>query len=374
MNSDERILQILDNSACLSKGQMTGYLKHTLFPEELRAVELHLSSCAFCNDALDGLELQQDPEKLLASLVLPALPAISPKEKPKEKKETPVIVKAEKSNNGTEERTNGKKNTRTEAPVAEHTPFRSGNTKWLRPLGIAAGLVLAFGALWYFELRPHKSEELAMNADTVQAESIPEPSAKENPKIAAAAPVKVKDTVKATHARTGDTLVAANKSTAAKGKPDSARKTSSPKAEEAAAQVMAATAPARDNPEKEDKQSEDAAAKKKTAALAQQADVAPAAAKVKEETKKKELTDYEKGLQLYKQKQYGSALLYLRAAESDASDPKHWDAVYYSALCHKNLDKKRKAIKMFQRVIDAGAPQKTAAQKQIDELKKKDAE
>src|SRR5690606_22510663 len=40
-----------------------------------------------------------------------------------------------------------------------------------------------------------------------------------------------------------------------------------------------------------------------------------------------QLSDFETGVDLYKKKQYASALLYLKAAASDESNPRHWDAV-----------------------------------------------
>jgi hypothetical protein len=39
-------------------------------------------------------------------------------------------------------------------------------------------------------------------------------------------------------------------------------------------------------------------------------------------------------------------------------------------MCNKSLDRKRKAIKYFERVVAAKAPQAKAAQKQLDDLKK----
>lgn len=376
MNADQRILQILENSACLSKGQLLGYLKHTLYPEELRAVELHLSTCALCNDALEGMELQQDPDKLLASLVPPVLPAVVlPKEKPKEKKEAVVTPKQEK----------------TTAPATKPaqtapTPVDNGNVQryqprnlWLKPLGIAAAVALGFGALWFFEFRkkeePHplasqtadtNNNAIARSADTV------------GPHTAAAPPVdEAKLLAERKHK---DSLLLAKKEEARhKARKDSIALLAAQKAsaeQEKATQGLLAK---QTENEKESTAVADVATRKAMAApaMARSKEDAPKESKEDKDGKdskdtKKVMTDYELGMQKYKEKNYASALLYFKSAESDKGDPKHWEAVYYSALCNKNLDKKRKAIKLFERVIDANAPQKKAAQKQLDELKKKE--
>ncbi len=377
MNADQRILQILENSACLSKGQLLGYLKHTLYPEELRAVELHLSTCALCNDALEGMELQQDPDKLLASLVPPVLPAIVvPKEKPKEKKEAAATPKQEKP-------------VVPAAKPAQPTPAQTDNghvhrlphrNPWLKPLGIAAAVVLGFGALWFFEFR--KKEEprsLASQVVDTNNNAIARSSDTQGPQLAAA-PAVDEAKLRAERKHKDSLLLARKEEAQHRARKDSlallAAQTASTE-QGKAAQTQGLLAKQAES-EKESTAVADAAPRKAMAA--------PAAARSKEEAPKeskednsskdakKVMTDYELGMQKYKEKNYASALLYFKSAESDKNDPKHWEAVYYSALCNKNLDKKRKAIKLFERVIDSNAPQKKAAQKQLDELKKKDKE
>lgn len=366
MNADQRILQILENSACLSKGQLLGYLKHTLYPEELRAVELHLNTCSLCNDALEGLELQQDPDKLLASLVLPVLPAITvvPKEKPKEKKDTPASAAA------------AVKPAQATAPAAGENiqRFKPGN-RWLRPLGIAAALVLGFGALWYFEFR--KEEKPGQLAQTTVPDNttLPVTGDTGNSRLTAAAGPATSEEIKvaADTQKHKDSLLLARKEEARhKAHKDSllaiAQKTTA--AQEVNQGLLAKQATA----EKESTAVADNADRKPMAAPAAASRSKEEASKEDSKETKKVMTDFELGMQKYKEKNYASALLYFKSAESDKGDPKHWEAVYYSALCNKNLDRKRRAIKLLERVIDAGAPQKKAAQKQLDELKKKDKE
>lgn len=361
MNADQRILQILENSACLSKGQLLGYLKHTLYPEELRAVELHLSTCALCNDALDGLELQQDPDQLLASLVPPVLPAIvvPPKEKPKEKKEIHTVAPV------------AAKPAHAAAPgEGHHVQHLRPRNLWLRPLGIAVALALGFGALWYFEFRQEEPPKLARQTAENTAPNNENTGDTGHQPLAAAAPMPDQAQLEAEQKHKDSLVLAKREEARRKARKDSlalaAQKTA--QSQEQAQGLVAKQAAA----EKESTAVADVEAKKPMAAPAVAARSKEESSKEDTKEPKKALTDFEQGMQKYKEKNYASALLYFKSAESDKSDPKHWDAVYYSALCNKNLDKKRRAVKLFERVIEANAPQKKAAQKQLDELQKKD--
>lgn len=352
MNSDERILQVLENSACLSKGQLLGYIKHTLYPEELRAVELHLSGCPICNDALDGLELQANVDELLSSMVPPVLPAIAPKEKPKEKKEVAPVIKVEKT---------------PAAPKAAEVPEPANSEaadvrrpfSWKRPLGIAAALAIGFSALWYFEFRPKDNNEIAANTEA-ETEVPATGSNAENRQIAAApAMEQAKETALADAVKAKDSSIAKKED-----------KTKVRKDTISAAPVMAARQ-AVPEPAAAAERKEDTQARDKAEQMAAKAAVARS--KEKEESpKKEELSDYENGLKLYKQNQYASALLYLKQAEGDENNPRHWDAVFYSALCNKYLGKDRRARKQFERIIKADGSYKKAAQKQLDEMKNKE--
>src|SRR5690554_4154753 len=85
-NKDEQLLKILDNSSCLRKRQMLSYVKKELFPEELRAVELHLVACNLCHDAIEGLRELGDIEKEIGELPVPIFPKIELTTKSIEKK------------------------------------------------------------------------------------------------------------------------------------------------------------------------------------------------------------------------------------------------------------------------------------------------
>lgn len=361
MNTDDRLLQILENSACLSKGQLTGYIKHNLYPEELRAVELHLSSCALCHDALEGLELQQDADQLIASMAPPVLPALPGKEKPKEKKEPPPVK--------VETAAHTMRNAAT--PAQDQHPKSSSKTtalpvrnKWLKPLGIAAAILLAFGTLfWHFEFnRDNSKREIALHTEPSPAIAPEQQQASDK---VAPNTIPVKDSIAGIMAKkhTDSVVLAKREEQKRKTRKDSLVLALASKKGDSDNAVTESSALASLKSTADEAENAPVAAKKATA---------PAmVAKGKEETKK-EATDYELGMQKYKEKNYASALLYFKSAESDKSDPKHLEAVFYSGICNRNLSKDRKARKLFERVVEAGGPLKKSAQKQLDAMKNND--
>lgn len=365
MNTDDKLLQILENSSCLSKGQMIGYLKHTLYPEELRAVELHLSSCALCNDALEGLETQQDVDKLLASMVPPVLPAAAVKEKPKEKKEVPA-AKPEKAETAVPLTRNTIQQVSEPDPKNDiHTnPFRP-QRRWARPIGIAAALALICGALWYFKFNKENSERQIAGHINQPSSNAPVAGmdSEEQAAMQAVTPDQQDSMKKVAEKKHSDSVYLARKeeqklkahkdsiSLALEANGDSGKNIAAENQSVAAAKTA----------ETDEKEQPEIAMKRVAAT--------PAVSKPREESKE-EPSDFELGLQKYKQKNYASALLYFKSAESDKGDPKHWEAVYYSGLCNRFLNKDRKARKLFERVVDAGVPLKKSAQKQLDDMKK----
>src|SRR6202012_4469572 len=146
MSNEKNILQVLDQSACLRKGQLLGYLNKSLYPEELRVVELHLSSCALCSEALEGMETVKNAKQLIASIKLPVLPAVIIPEKVIEKKELPSVKVAEPAAMSHPKGRHAKTSLPSEKNVPETKPV-SKKTNWVRPLGIAAALLIGGGAL-----------------------------------------------------------------------------------------------------------------------------------------------------------------------------------------------------------------------------------
>jgi hypothetical protein len=56
------------HTACLTEQAIYDYLDGKLLPQESHAVEKHLLDCAFCSEAMEGLELVKDRSKVMAAL------------------------------------------------------------------------------------------------------------------------------------------------------------------------------------------------------------------------------------------------------------------------------------------------------------------
>ena len=149
---------------------MLNYRKGVLFPEELRAIELHLAECELCNFALDGYDHVKDPESLINSLTIPAL---NTKKQPEEKKdkevEQPKIVKKVEAD--LPKQSVPKKIIQEQRPkrVAFKSEKRSSGTIY-KIAGVAAVLLIGFGLVWYFEfnnndLNPTNRSELLVEND-----------------------------------------------------------------------------------------------------------------------------------------------------------------------------------------------------------------
>jgi len=368
MNSDERILRILETSACLRQSQLLAYINGSLFPEELRVVELHLSECDLCTDALEGLSSITEKEAFINSLTAP-VPAENP---PSEKKHTPPVP-PEPIYKRTDSK--GQPHAEKASPSKIHTAPRPRNYSWLGGIGIAALLILGGTLLWQFEVN-HKKTEMPLAVNQPEKESYVKDSE---------TPAAGDNRDATTGKQAGKTVpsrpdTASSVAAAVPGKPadntmlqptgnNMPGKTDTPAAGTQTAKAEKAIAPVTENAGMA------AMAEKETASQRPQAQLAaipPKTADVRTDKKqaKGEFSDVETGISLFRKKQYGSALLYLRAAEENDMDPRHWDAVYYAALCNKYIGKTGKARRLFKRIIKADAPQKSAAEKQLDDLSK----
>lgn len=357
-NDDQNILQILDQSACLSKQQLIGYLNHNLFPEELRTVELHLSSCLLCSEALEGLEAVQNAETLLSSIAPPVLPAIILPEKPAERKEIkpevkPVHVPSQKH-------LRVKNQAESKEPNKYNTNPRG---IWYKSIGIAAALIIGFGLVWYFELGSDKQQEHIISGNlsdtdsekyTENAANAPQPVLPTTDSLKLLAVKETKDSVN----------LAVAKAEKLRKQKDSLTLLAAVKEKDTNDKIAAKALVAANEQAKEPDTEEPVPSARKQSLSADMAAMAPK----KDEDSKTNKSDFELGMQQYRQNNFASALLYFKTAESNNKDPKHWEAVYLSGMCNKSLDRKRKAIKYFERVVEAKAPQAKAAQKQLDDL------
>ncbi|MFT4062281.1 MAG: hypothetical protein QM642_07995 [Edaphocola sp.] len=333
-NTDDGLLQVLDSSACLGKSQLTRYLKKDLYPEELRAVELHLSSCALCSDAVDGLEANSDNDALLASLTMPTLPQLPPKEKTKPK-ETPTIPAP------------------TPKPTIKSTPPKRFNLG--KPVGIAAAMALIIGAgYWLYKNGSTSNPSASEDVSTGKVAEGNEPH--DSPTVASS---KAMDTalLLAEKKKLDYTVSAQRIEANRKKKRDSLQALAALRQADTNKPVAVASAPA------------EATSDRKAVADAEKNEATKAKQAI---TDLNEMTDFDKGMVQYRRGNYAEALELFKRPEKDDSDPKHWDAVFYTALSNKFLDKKRRARKGFEKIVEANAPYTRAAQKQLAEMKNED--
>lgn len=388
MTSDERLLQILEESRCLSKGQLLDYLGNTLYPEELRAVELHLASCELCTAALEGFEKVKDPRELLKSILPPTLPKIAPTEtlKVKEEKAQPV------------QQTNTRQFEAPQSTTNKNGSTTNKNGSLKKFIGAAMIIIIGGGLIWWFELRddhyPFAQEmkrDLEVNNENESfsrvessKEGVPENQPQLNNKEPKKDLEKEIPSAASINERTGVALdktaekvedikpETAKVNTVAIGpqeiKPAIKESTSNNKAakEKEEEKTVAAAA----IPKKEEKEVQKIVSKAELSK--DKAEAENTNSEKKEESRSSNASsDYEIGVALFKKKQFGSALVYLNSVESDKNNPHYWDALYYSAVCNKNLNNKSKAKKQLKQIIKAGVAQKSAAEQQLADLDSK---
>lgn len=361
MNTDEKLLQILDNSACLRKEQMVGYLKGDLYPEELRVVELHLSECSLCNDALEGLQTIEQLNAAIDQIPFPELPYPAPAEKK-------IIAASEAVSKKPEIKINTAD--RASAYTAPKLS-KPRNYSWVGGVGIAALLLLGSALIWQFELK-NKVTEPALADKGIHRVLLPDSvSAKEPDSTARRIAVTTSKNEKPDKQDSASIAFAAQQDSAGINR-KAVQKTLAKKdsgivlpaisneGKDSGAQALALSAKQELKAQELKESDKEVKSVKSGSATSKQPDIST--------TPSGEGSDFETGVRLFKQKKYASALLYLKSAESDKDNPSHWDAVYYSALCNKYLGKTGRAKRLFKRIVNAGAPQKSAAEKQLEEL------
>jgi len=138
----EQLTHILDQSVCLSRKQMKEYLSGSMLPEEVHAAELHISSCPLCSMAMEGFEEHsEDALAAIASL-------------------NSGFLKEHFDNIAPQIHLNSM------APSAalHHADRRrTAVGAWIRPAGIAAGLLLVCATAWYLG----KQKNTASSSETV---------------------------------------------------------------------------------------------------------------------------------------------------------------------------------------------------------------
>jgi TolA-binding protein len=360
MNNDEKLLQLLDHSACLSKSQLLGYVNRSLFAEEERTVELHLASCTLCSDAVEGFQQNKEALSSLAQMRMPDLPKLPPRTKKEETKantiptntDTKVTAKTITNNNITP-----KDNTTTPQTV-EFKKKQPTNV-----LGIVAILCILIGAsIWAYMswIQP----KTTLEQYTAQ-QSITTSTADSNMVTAA-----IKDNLAVT-VSTSDSLLLFKAKQEAELLVQQKRRDSLTVAIQRntlADSVEMIVASAKEIRAEQNNMASLSAEQEDSQPLPEsKAEKAEkASAKVAVAAPKTSNSEFDAALKQYKSKNYSEAIDNFKNVTSDKSNAKYWEAVYYTGLSHKALDNKRRARKMFNQIIEAKAPQAKAAQNQLD--------
>ncbi len=131
----EQLKHIFEPSACLSPRQLKGYATGKMVHEECHAVEVHLLSCPFCSEAVEGLKAANSAtavtamEKLDDSFIAKHF-GVSAQEIKQVTKTKPVIKAGAYTNNP-----------EPKEKKAVHIPWK--------PLSLAASLVAAVCIMWF---------------------------------------------------------------------------------------------------------------------------------------------------------------------------------------------------------------------------------
>lgn len=317
---------IFEQSSCLRKRQMLALLEDRLFPEEIRAVEIHLADCDLCIEALEGLKAVSKPiEEALKTIPLPNYPEVEIDNQIVFTPPSPVLD--------------------TYKPKAPKRP--NFQWQWSASLTLLAFLIIGGVLIYFFEYKPNKNNTTPLlsnnnnDLDYIEKNNI-EPDDLINSSVIKDIPEEVQNILSSTTEENAhsddntDDLVRDNKEV------DNAIVTNEDlqKTEETKATIK------REEPLKiEEKAKENIPAK--TEVKKEETNVA---SKLKETTTDKEEKvasspktkddDFNYAISFYENKSYGTALLYFQEVLKNKSHPRYSDALYYAALSQNALGRK----------------------------------
>ncbi|WP_222164680.1 hypothetical protein [Edaphocola aurantiacus] len=398
MNSRARLIKAIDNSACLTRRQINDYIYKKLFPEEQYVVEMHLNECPFCNDAIEGFLKTSNANQLLSEVDTLQLPAVEATPEPLVEKVVPKkeVIVPPVSKTVTE----GPVHPTQRKTVAFDAPERKRGMNW--KVGLAVAAVVGLGIWGLNQFNNHKAEKAAMLAKANESagaldEGVSPPVSRQDDSAmnakygmqGQAAPVI------ASHSSTRVSNVAADSDAAMVAAADvpaaaapasiamsreaapspavAAAKTAAPaesKAKTNATPVLAKTTPAETRAKAAEVvkeadmrttsssttttkpvatavkpvATEKTVAKEKVRPSAKTPEErAKDAANKKAAAEEKAITqaeaDFKKGMDLYKKKQYASALPYFQAVAKKPDMPNSKQAAKYVKLCKEQLAK-----------------------------------
>jgi FimV-like protein len=385
--SNEQLKHIFDDSVCLTKRQMKDYVSGVMTNEEAHAVELHLNSCPFCSDAIEGM-LSIDKDDALHALheingnfLLEHLGNTQPQ------KQQPYHT------------------------ITDTTPAKRSIPLW-RAVSIAAALLLFFGLLWYNKsdtttgqntqlaqevVEPGDKATASHNPIASDADVAARPAATGEQKIAAVRAAKPESFLneepgkQASGAIAYDVQAAAPAAVPEPAAVQEAEKKEQPKEVE----VLAYKVPLIDKyaPGAKSTATEDKIEKMSTRSVQQ--DVAATAPNIDRRlgnsayereaeepakavvARKKDNAIQEEadqpdniytGNKLFAQKRYSNAITTFQKEFSSTNKGRRHEAMIMAARSYINLGNKTKATQLLQNIIEEGGPQKRSAKKLLKEV------
>jgi hypothetical protein len=370
--SKDQLKHIFEESACLTARQVKGYVTGKMVHEEAHAVEVHLLSCPFCREAVEGLTEYKTPvaisamEKLDAGFIakhfgVTTQEIVAPKN-------TPPVLKA------------GSYST---AP--ENDKPATVRKIW-KPMALAASLLAMVAVLWFMRdnIFPQDNGQLA------QQTTVPEK--KEEPVIAYEPPVDsnvmtIVDTIPASDEMTPEVqpLVAATTETTTKEAKDAAAKKEADKKAVDAKLAAGATSLTATKPKEEVKPLPTAARQSSADVLprmgnsftpppapaAKQESVADETAEEPEPEKKivePARTGLEKADDLFNKGKYRRALKMYQDEMGDTRSNRRDAATYMAARCHVELGEKMQARTLLNSLVNENSVKKSQAQQVLQEI------
>lgn len=366
----ERLIHILDDTACLNRKQMKDYLSGSMLPEEILAAEAHISSCPLCSIALEGFQEQTEE----------ALQAIATLDSGFLKQHFDSITPQIHLNSLAPAAVGG---------AASRKKKSSSTIPLNRIIGIAAVLLFGFGLFWFYKLQEKKSSGLI-----AQREVAPPPS-----NLQAPGTVRIGDSVMLQPTSISETYTAAldspvpiitqSKSAAASQTPAAngeigtsvapvrreqladalSAEVSSPPAPTPKTRAMVQKDKLGADRDAEKSKAEDQKAKKSVGSLAPSAaqnarsvstdDATPVVNDVKEDDFLKRGDEY------FGAGKYNEALKKYKAEMASGTEVRKSKASVMAARCYLNLGQKAKARELLQKVVDNGAGQQRRQAKRL---------
>lgn len=424
----EELKHIFDESVCLSSRQLKDYVAGHMSNEECHAVEHHLNSCPLCSAAVDGMLLQ--PEKALETInqfntdfLREHLGLKNPQ------------PQANSNANGSAPASQApdEQEARTVTPII---PIPRFNVRSLiRPVSIAAALVLIFMLVWYLrpDSRDAKNGVIAQKLDNEQNAKASQKELRDEPVLPAenaAAPAPAPATVTpepqpqapeeskalaATGAadnlgkeKTADKIADAKKAApevkvanAAAGPQATAPKKALTETKKDIAtgkeQLVNAAKPSKAPAKDEHKAIEQLAAAKNdqagyktasdnnsnvhafsqpAAAIASRSEVAAPLSKNADAgagaaTEQLPADRQDRGKYYFNQQKYGEALKEYKNDINSSSKSKRHEATYMAAQCYIKLGNTKEAERLLKIIVDEGGSQKRHAKKLLESLSPK---